>query len=70
MLVLKGLFDFLEQRLSESACDDTLRFTREYIRQSVMREGETIRWLEQQGGFCDCEVLNNVESVVADAVPG
>lgn len=70
MLLLKGLFDFLDLRLSENGCDDTLTFTREYIRQSAMNEDETIRGLAQQGGFCDCEVLNNVESLVADAVPG
>jgi hypothetical protein len=70
ILVLKGLFDFLDLRLSESECDDTLRFTHEYIRRSDMNERWTIEWREQNGGFCDCEVLNNIEPTVAEAVPG
>jgi len=67
---LKELFDFLDERLSESNCDDTLRFTREFVRQHAMEEDLTIQWLEENGGFCDCEALNNVEEIVADAVQG
>lgn len=67
---LKELFDFLDERLSDSACDDTLRFTREFVRQHAMEEDRTIQWLQEHGGHCDCEALNNVEDIVVDAVPG
>lgn len=70
ILTLKGLFDFLDLRLSESECDDTLRFTQDYIRRNDMDERLTVEWCEQNGGFCDCEVLDNVEPTVAEAVPG
>jgi hypothetical protein len=67
--VLKALFSFLGQRLSVEECDDTLRFSREFIAAHKLSE-ETVReWLESKGGFCDCEVLDNVEQVVEDAVP-
>jgi hypothetical protein len=29
-----------------------------------------MRWLEENGGHCDCEALDNVEQVVSDAAPG
>ena len=67
---LKGLFDFLDRRLSESDCDDTLRIAREFIRVNGLNEANVIGWLEANGGHCDCEALNNVEDVLAEAVPG
>jgi Protein of unknown function (DUF2695) len=67
---LKGLFDFLDEQLSESDCDDTLRFTREHVRQSGVDENSVVEWLKKHGGHCDCEALSNVEEAVADAVPG
>jgi hypothetical protein len=67
---LKELFDFLDERLSDSHCDDSLRFTREFVRQHAMEEDRIIRWLEEHGGHCDCEALNNVEEIVAEAVGG
>lgn len=70
ILALKGLFEFLDAQLSESDCDDTLRLTREYVRQNTMDENLMVPWLEEHGGHCDCEALNNVEAIVADAVPG
>lgn len=70
ILALKGLFDFLDLRLSDSECDDTLRFTHEYIRRNDLDERQTVEWVEGHGGFCDCEVLNNIEPAVAEAVPG
>ena len=69
VLVLKGMFDFLDSRLSERACDHTLRFTRDYVSAKGMNEDSNIQWLEKHGGHCDCEVLNNVEEVVAEAAP-
>jgi hypothetical protein len=70
VLVLKGLFDFLNQKLSDNDCDDTLRFAREYIQRNTTDADGVIRWLEENGGHCDCEALDNVEQVVSDAVPG
>lgn len=70
ILALKGLFDFLDVQLSEGECDDTLRFTREYINRNAVDEDSIVQWLEKHGGNCDCEALNNVEEIVADAVPG
>jgi Protein of unknown function (DUF2695) len=66
---LKGLFDFLDAQLSEHECDDTLRFVREHLRSNAMDEAGVILWLEANSGNCDCEVLNNAEQIVSEAVP-
>lgn len=70
VLVLKKLFDYVDLRLSNNECDNSLRFTREFLRRNAIDESRVIVWLEEYDGHCDCEVLNNVESVVAEAVPG
>jgi hypothetical protein len=67
---LRELFDYLDLQLSNTECDGTLRFTHAYVRQNAMDKDLTIQWFEQHGGHCDCEVLNNVEPSLADAVPG
>jgi Protein of unknown function (DUF2695) len=68
--VLKALFDYLDARLESSECDDTLRHVREFTHGHSLPEEAVVRWLEGNGGHCDCEALANVEQVVEDAVPG
>jgi hypothetical protein len=52
------LFYYLE---NGEPCDNTLRQTVEFIRERGLPEAEMVAWLEQHSGFCDCEVLFNVE---------
>jgi len=58
---LEKLFDFVATKLDENSCDDTLRFTLEFIQEKKMPETKAIHWLKENGGFCDCEVLANVK---------
>jgi len=67
--ILKQLFDHLDQELSENGCDDTLHFAREFIARNGLDEPAIVSWLEENGGHCDCEALNNVEQIVLDAMP-
>ena len=69
-VLLKGLFKFLDGMLQAQDCDDTLRLTRDFILRNDLKEKEIIEWLEEHGGYCDCEALANVEQVVSDAVQG
>ncbi|MDR3753940.1 MAG: DUF2695 domain-containing protein [Terracidiphilus sp.] len=68
-VALKGLFSFLDEALQTQDCDDTLRLTRDFIVRNVLKGDEMVEWLEDNGGYCDCEVLDNVEQIVSDAVP-
>jgi hypothetical protein len=58
---LAELGSHLEARLLENRCDHTLRFTQEWL-QTHNREKTkgAIEALRNHGGYCDCEVLNNV----------
>jgi len=54
------LFDFLDNELTD--CDDTLKLTQEFLQESKIANVDlVIQWLEEHGGYCDCEVLANIE---------
>jgi hypothetical protein len=58
---LADLGEHLQARLSDNECDHTLRFTQEWL--EAYNRGKTkivMEALRNQGGYCDCEVLNNV----------
>lgn len=57
---LSALFEHLDQALA-AGCDHSLRFTRGFLLGRHLPEAEVIDWLCSRGGYCDCEVLANVE---------
>ena len=57
-----ALFHFLEKVLQECPCDHTLRYTTHFLTENKVCDIEkVISWLTSHGGYCDCEVLCNVE---------
>jgi hypothetical protein len=62
--IFSGLFDFLDQKLSENDCDHTNKLTKEYLEKVGQKDIDTIlNWLANNGGYCDCEILENVEEL-------
>jgi|SRR5690349_5755440 hypothetical protein len=57
---LSQLFDHLDSALV-AGCDHSLRFTRAFLRANELPCDSIVPWLGEYGGFCDCEVLANVE---------
>ena len=57
---LVDLFNHLDGALS-AGCDHTLRFTRGFLQIRALDESTIVPWLGESGGYCDCEVLGNVE---------
>lgn len=68
--ILKALFDYLNAQLESSDCDDSLRHVRDFTRSHALPEDAIVNWLEDNGGYCDCEALANAEQVVEEAAPG
>jgi len=56
---LEAMFDAVEQALEEAECDHSLRVTIEWLRASGFDIDAVVAWLENNGGFCDCEVILN-----------
>ncbi|GGF16919.1 DUF2695 domain-containing protein [Hymenobacter cavernae] len=63
---LKALFDYLDEELSETDCGDTLRLTKQFLQERNLPVATVTEWLGNHGGYCDCEVLANVEEKFED----
>lgn len=59
---LHMLRDYLSTQLEEQLCDHTLRFTKLWLDENVDKKNrvKVLRGLQNNGGYCDCEVLANV----------
>lgn len=55
-----GLFDYLKTKLENQTCDHTSRFTMQYLMQKMMNFPKVSAWLTQQGGYCDCKILEEI----------
>lgn len=56
------LFAYLEETLEKSECDKTLKNTKKWLKEHIADEKRCnfiIKEIKDNGGFCDCEVLNN-----------
>lgn len=64
---LRGLFDWLDVELGRRECDRSLRLVRAWAALNDMEPGRLTEWLNENGGFCDCEALGNVEQAFEEA---
>ncbi len=59
--LLRSLFDAVEASVAAQGCDHTRRFTERWLLAHPEERERVIAWLEDNGGFCDCEVAANSE---------
>jgi hypothetical protein len=57
---LQGLFEYLDSELA-SGCDHTAKKTLLYLSSRSLDSERILHWLQELGGYCDCEVMANVE---------
>ena len=56
------LFELLDAQLHERGCDHDLKLTEQILLNLCVKDVlSVLAWLEEQGGYCDCEVIMNVE---------
>lgn len=61
-MLFTDLFHFLKEQLSEEDCDDEMPLTKAWLEVNCPENTEgVLKWLAAHGGYCDCEVLMNVE---------
>lgn len=58
---LGRIFDHLDEQLAIEGCDHTPKVTSAFIVGIKLNPGKILPWLQEQGGYCDCEILGNVE---------
>jgi Protein of unknown function (DUF2695) len=54
---IEDLFDYLDVRLSKNECEHDLKFAME----NRLDIPKFMSWLNENGAYCDCEILQNVE---------
>ena len=64
---VKALFDHLDTELPKHGCDHTRRITEKWLRDHHLAVEEVLVWLDNNGGYCDCEVLANCEQAWEEA---
>ena len=58
----KSLFDYLDKQLTKNGCDHNFKFSLNYLQSLELNNIDNIiKWLGENGGYCDCEILANVE---------
>jgi hypothetical protein len=55
------LFDFLDSELSENECKNDFTLLESYCKQNKLDFHSLAQWFRGQGGYCDCEIIANVE---------
>ena len=65
--MLVKLFQSLDAELADSECDHSLRLVRGWCQKVGVEAEPVVAWLGENGGFCDCEALDNAEEAFEDA---
>lgn len=63
----EDMFGFIEDKLDDETCNHTLRFAMQYIMQNRLNFPKMSAWLNENGGFCDCKVLEEIVPVWRNA---
>jgi hypothetical protein len=59
--IFQEIFDHLHENLGDE-CDHSLTMTTEFLKEKRIENiDRVVEWLNDNGGYCDCEVLMNVE---------
>ena len=57
---IEDLFDFLEMKLEHEDCNHSLRLSMQYMMENRLDFPKLTSWLQENGGFCDCQVLEQI----------
>ncbi len=57
---IEDLFEFLETKLRKEECNHSLRFAMQYMMENRLNFPKLSSWLQRNGGFCDCKVLEQI----------
>jgi hypothetical protein len=61
----QDLFDFLDNELEEG-CNLDFQITEKFLNSKNLPVSKILNWLKENGGYCDCELLFNVEEKFKD----
>ena len=56
---LQALFAYVNEHLEGEGCDHSCRFMEGWLSNNGITADPVRTWLEENGGYCDCEVIAN-----------
>jgi hypothetical protein len=59
---IEKLFGFIEDELDKTPCDHTLKNSMRFMMRNMLPFPKVTAWLNDNGGYCDCKVLENIET--------
>jgi hypothetical protein len=62
------MFDMLDVELRRQDCDHSRRLTKAWLVSRGHNVDTVFAWLDDNGGFCDCEALANSEQYFEEAM--
>lgn len=64
--LFEKLLDYLDEMLGKDGCDHTLKQTTKFLDLNGLPVEKSIAWMKENDGFCDCEVLANIEDRILE----
>lgn len=64
--LFEQLFDYLDEILEKDGCDETLKYTKKFLNDNNLPVEKSLDWMNENGGYCDCEVLANIEDKISE----
>lgn len=59
---LLELLDYIDRQMAFRNCKGNLSITIEFLHKIGCKDIDgTVSWLKEHGGYCDCEVLANID---------
>jgi hypothetical protein len=58
---IEDLFDYLDLKLEKESCSHDLKNTMQFLMERRLNMPRFMSWLNENGAYCDCEILDKVE---------
>ena len=59
---IEDLFDYLDLQLEKSDCTHDLKNTMQFLMERRQNMPRFMSWLNENGAYCDCEILDKLET--------
>ncbi len=66
---LELLFEYIEDELYDTECNHTSHFALHFLMKNNLPFPKIIAWLNANGGYCDCKIMENIEKEWRTAFP-
>lgn len=63
---ISELLNYLEDELFDKECNHSLRFSMQYIMERHLSFPKITAWLNDNGGYCDCKVMEQIAPIFRD----